>query len=83
MIPIVTIIVAVSGFIVLVGGIIFFILRMKGERLTATPDQEETQRVLNNAFGKTSRWGTAGGVEAEAQDHANHGADSSDASSSD
>ena len=30
-----------------------------------TPDQEETQRILNDVFGRNMRWGGAGGVEAE------------------
>ena len=87
MIPMVTIILATCGIIALIGWIIFLIVRKKGERLTQTPDEEETQRILNDAFGQNMRWGGAGGVEAETHDHSNNhtdsGSHSNDTSSSD
>jgi hypothetical protein len=68
MIPILTILVAIIGLLGIVAGIIFFVLRRRGERIGFSPDQEQTQKLLRKAFGKNTKWGGAGGTESEMHD---------------
>ncbi|HMP81922.1 MAG TPA: hypothetical protein PKA41_04360 [Verrucomicrobiota bacterium] len=70
MIPILTILVACLGLISIVGGIIIFVLRRRGERIELSSDDMETQRILHKAFGKNRKWGAAGGTESEMHDQA-------------
>ena len=64
---------ALLGVLFALTGIVLIVLRRRGERLRLSRQENETARILRDAFGDDMKWGSPGGTESEMHDHGGHG----------